>query len=335
MNIKGKALALVALFGLLSPPAQAAFPTFPAPSGGGGGGTVTTSGLITGDGSVGTPVTNASQAASTIVANATTGSAAATAVPLGTGLAFSAGSLVNTAPKGPDTLLLLPNSASANVTAGEEIYTLTTNTAGSEASKYVLKLLSGGVQVVAMQVNPTQTYFPVNVDQRVPGVAFVTSGNTGLNYLPTGGTSGTPALQFAVNNGVNSSSTMFLDSNANLVLQNTGGGAHVWFGNDTTESIGHSAGAAAILVFNNGNASGSMSFQISAAERIGISHAGDVLLGVPSPATNATSGFVYIPASAGAPTGTVTAPTGQAAIAVDKTNHKLYHNDGSGWILAD
>ena len=48
-------------------------------------------------------------------------------------------------------------------------------------------------------------------------------------------------------------------------------------------------------------------------------------------ATNATTGFLYIPTCAGAPTGTPTTYTGKVAMVFDTTNNNLYIYDGS-WI---
>ncbi len=54
-------------------------------------------------------------------------------------------------------------------------------------------------------------------------------------------------------------------------------------------------------------------------------------VGKPSLATNATSGFIYVPACAGTPTGTPTAVTGMVPIVVDSTNNKLYFYSNSAW----
>ncbi len=57
----------------------------------------------------------------------------------------------------------------------------------------------------------------------------------------------------------------------------------------------------------------------------------NVSAGVPSLATSATDGFLYVPTCAGTPTGTPTAITGMAPIVVDTTNNKLYFYSTGVW----
>ncbi len=51
-------------------------------------------------------------------------------------------------------------------------------------------------------------------------------------------------------------------------------------------------------------------------------------------ATSATTGFLQIGTCAGTPTGAVGA-AGKATVVVDSTNHKLYFNDGGGWVAVN
>ena len=51
-------------------------------------------------------------------------------------------------------------------------------------------------------------------------------------------------------------------------------------------------------------------------------------------ATNAVYGHLQIPTCAGPPTGAV-GGVGKAALIADSTNHKLYFNDGSGWLAVN
>ncbi len=51
-------------------------------------------------------------------------------------------------------------------------------------------------------------------------------------------------------------------------------------------------------------------------------------------ATNATSGFLYLPTMAGIPTGTPVAQTGYAPIVIDTTDNKVCFYNGSAWKCA-
>lgn len=49
-------------------------------------------------------------------------------------------------------------------------------------------------------------------------------------------------------------------------------------------------------------------------------------------ATNATSGFMYVPTCAGTPTGTpANTPTGYVPLVVDSTSNKLYFYSNGAW----
>jgi hypothetical protein len=48
-------------------------------------------------------------------------------------------------------------------------------------------------------------------------------------------------------------------------------------------------------------------------------------------ATNASSGFLYVPTCAGTPTGAPESYTGRAPIVIDTTNNKLYFYSGGAW----
>ena len=58
---------------------------------------------------------------------------------------------------------------------------------------------------------------------------------------------------------------------------------------------------------------------------------GDIICNNAALATTATDGFLYIPTSAGTPTGVPTGSTGTVALIYDTTNNKLWVYDG-GWI---
>lgn len=67
----------------------------------------------------------------------------------------------------------------------------------------------------------------------------------------------------------------------------------------------------------------------TALNRLQIDNAGNVSIGTGALSTSATDGFLYIPTSAGAPTGTPTTKTGRVAIQYDTTNNNLYVYNGA------
>ena len=79
--------------------------------------------------------------------------------------------LVAAAQFGSDTIISLLNSSSVDVDALELVTTLTTNTAGSEASKWLVKCLLAGAQVTALDIRGDRTIFPAGT-QAVPAVQF-------------------------------------------------------------------------------------------------------------------------------------------------------------------
>lgn len=61
-------------------------------------------------------------------------------------------------------------------------------------------------------------------------------------------------------------------------------------------------------------------------------HLGNIVVGNAALATNATDGFLYMPSSAGVPTGTPTSYTGRVPVEVDTTNSRLYGYFGGAWV---
>lgn len=218
---------------------------------GGGSGTVTSvaataSGLlaVAGTPTIAPTVGMAAMAASTLVANATAGSAVPTAVPLGTGLTFSAGSLVNSAPFGADTIIQINNSAASPVSAWEGIATLTTNTAGAEVSKYVVKLLSAGAQVTALDLRPTQLLAP-NGALNAPAYSFQNAPGNGMWW-----DSVNSRLAFSIGNTTGGIPDMFLTSTGQLNLEFSA--PKIVFHSDGANTIGRTAGGALQFISSGG-----------------------------------------------------------------------------------
>lgn len=81
----------------------------------------------------------------------------------------------------------------------------------------------------------------------------------------------------------------------------------------------------------NGGAQGTLQLQIGTTPAVTLETNLDVALGPSGAATGMTSGFPYIPAAAGAPTGTPTARTGYVPIYYDSTGNNLYAYNGGAW----
>lgn len=106
---------------------------------------------------------------------------------------------------------------------------------------------------------------------------------------------------------------------ANLYWSDTQAGpATAWVGvqfQDRTTHVGQ------MQLWTRGNAG------FKAAVTIDVNQ--NVIVGIPSLATNATAGFLYLPSCAGTPTGTPSTVTGQNPIVYDTTANKLWVYNGS------
>ena len=79
----------------------------------------------------------------------------------------------------------------------------------------------------------------------------------------------------------------------------------------------------------NGGSQGSLQLQVATTPALTLQTNLDVALGPSGAATGMTGGFPYIPAAAGAPTGTPTARTGYVPIYYDSTGNNLYCYNGA------
>lgn len=79
-------------------------------------------------------------------------------------------------------------------------------------------------------------------------------------------------------------------------------------------------------------ATGAVDSNITWISAVTVKAVGDVYIGTAALATNATAGFLMMPASAGPPTGAPTIPAGMAAWTYDSTNSKIYVRfSGGAW----
>jgi hypothetical protein len=122
-----------------------------------------------------------------------------------------------------------------------------------------------------------------------------------------------------------------------LQVQNVVAGTSNTVGTDWTHkgSIGTGTGAGGKQIFQTAPAGTTGTAQNALATALtltapAVSQQPSVVVGNQAVATNATDGFLYIPTSAGTPTGTPTTFTGRVALCYDTTNHQFWIYDG-GW----
>lgn len=189
-----------------------AFPQFPPAAGGGGSGTVTSvaataGGLlaVAGTPTVAPTVGLASQAANTVVANATGAAAVATAVPLGTGIAFSAGNLTNTGV----TSAVAGSGISVSGSTGAVTVTASLTTGLSGGQTVIGDTAASGNLILSSTAHPTKG--AVAVGSATTGITFnqatnwigVGTGTTNLTGLAAGSTGITLTSTGAVPVGIN------------------------------------------------------------------------------------------------------------------------------------
>jgi hypothetical protein len=97
----------------------------------------------------------------------------------------------------------------------------------------------------------------------------------------------------------------------------------------TYSFVGASTITAAYTVDITGRPSAGTNATITSSAGLRVTGGG--VFGSAALATNATSGFLYVPSCAGTPTGAPESHTGTIPIVVDSTNHKLYFYSGGSW----
>lgn len=164
-------------------------------------------------------------------------------------------------------------------------------------------------QILSAQSVVTGTSNTVGTDLTIQGSRGTGTGVGGaivFQVAPASTTGSTPnALVTALKIGPSGSVSIGSSNSANIALRITGLGATT--GN--TLFVTDSGGNANLNVLDNGS----------------------ILLGRNAPATSATAGFVYIPVSAGQPTGTPTAQSGYVPIQFDSTNSQFWVFTGGSW----
>lgn len=134
-------------------------------------------------------------------------------------------------------------------------------------------------------------------------------------------------------------------SGADLTLSTNGNNAHVTFAGDVgpgiiTASAGQDlyidptlgGGTNLIIVDNKWPAADGAANQVLTTDGAGnLSFTTISKIGSPAPATDATTGFGYIPVTTGTPTGTPTAISGYAPIVADSGGNKLWVYIGGLW----
>jgi len=195
-------------------------------------------------------------------------------------------------------------------------YTLVpTGTGVNQGSIYINPAsATANYTLLGIAVNGTQKFrFDADGDLTVASSVIVTDGTDTISIL-----TGTNA-RVSVSNGINTKS---LDSINGVMVT---AGAVGWF-------VTADAATSAHIGFLTSGGNRYTFTDTSGVEIFNVRLDSSVISGSKvALATNATTGFLYIPTCAGTPTGTPSSYTGKVAFVYDTTNNKIYVYDGS-WI---
>ena len=280
-------------------------------------------------------------------------------------ITFAGGNFGLTLTQSGTTSLVLPNSGTVATLAGTEALTNktlgVTNTItasddlfslvdGTDNTKKVIFELSSittattrtlqfpNVTTTLVGRAGNQTFTGVNtfngnvVIAGAGGSPFFQVSPSSLTTYTRGGAGVNPRIVLALSSGTTS------NSNSAIVLdQNT-----MYFVSGTTGGTPTQAARASFSLNNAVNTTGSEESDLlisttsagaAPSQKMRISGKGNIVAGAESAlATNATDGFLYVPACAGTPTGAPTAYTGKIAVVADSTNNKLYIYSGGAWV---
>jgi len=183
----------------------------------------------------------------------------------------------------------------------------------------------------------TQTYSGCTTDYHFGEAVMGSINGLDAHNLGIGTTTPTKILSF----GGNAERTIWLERNttthgSNLTMQAGGGlsGGTNLNGGSLYLSSGIATGSGSSdMFFQTATAGGTGTTDATPTTKFTVRGNGDVVVGTGTAlATNATSGFLYIPSSAGTPVGTpVVDTTGTVPIQYDTTNNALYAYRGGGW----
>jgi hypothetical protein len=177
---------------------------------------------------------------------------------------------------------------------------------------------------------------------RIVNLSSDSAAVTRLAMFTQGGTWNINAARtdFSLSFATGSTERMRLDASGNLGIGTSSPSQrlHLVGGNyrqnDATNSFGfemqNGTGTSRIVTISGGSAFAIQSGN-NGVDYLNLDGNGSVTIGSNVVATNATSGFLYVPTCAGVPTGTPTAKSGYAPIVVDTTNNRWYFYSGGAW----
>lgn len=180
--------------------------------GGGGISTVSTSGPVSGDGSVGSPVTIISSG-------------------LGTGLGISGSTIINTGAFGANTSIVQNDNTATPVTTWQGVSSFTVNTHGATTTKYVMSLMNGGSQVAALTILPAQIQ-GANGVIGTPAFSFPGSATSGMWFDTTN-----QRLAFSFNGGAGGSPNLYIGTAGIVIETPSAAAAALYFHGDGANSI--------------------------------------------------------------------------------------------------
>lgn len=176
-----------------------------------------------------------------------------------------------------------------------------------------------------------------NIDVHGTANFYGTSGTIGFGYFDNNNLAGEQQYSITNNNFYMDIIRLSDGNRVNAYEAQSSGSVKYWkfFGYDTVGRLQvggvYALGSAKFTVYGIGTTT-NRTVEWLDSNGVDILHAtdaGNVVVGSAALATNATNGFLYIPSSAGAPTGTPTAFTGRVALQYDTSNNDLYVYNGA------